>query len=516
MNNAEHDFVVPPFPSFPSVGRYVELGPVSEAITRIARSVMAREAISLIIGPPGTGKSLACSVLARNLSETHDIVQLGETSLGDSSALYRTLLYRLGVAIGDGRGTDLELMLHEHLTGSKRHVALIVDEAAALSSEVLEDIRRVTNIMRAGQPVISAIVVGGPKLDETLALPSMDSFVQRVSARCYLHALTSEETGQYIMGAIAACEASPEDTISKDAISAVYHASGGVPRLINQLMTEAIDCAAELNQSVISEKTVNQAWARLQQLPSPIVDEPVMNSTSVEFGELTDNLAIAETSPASHFDSALELAPLDHAIEVASAGSDEPACEEAPEPAAVIPVQPAADPVALFGAFDDEECLDIGMANNSQNASPPSDVEVESMLHCEIIGLSQFAADNTADREPSSSGAADSFSMNDGFVPVDVQKPSAAETPSAAEIESLDLDDAQAAKSTPSVVWYDEPEMEADSPADDSDLLWITEDVELERREPSLNRRVDSPESGDPPRLNIDYREMLEKMRRHG
>ncbi|OYP34459.1 ExeA family protein [Rhodopirellula sp. MGV] len=512
MNNAEHDFVVPPFPSFPSVGRYVDLGPVSEAIVRVARSVLAREAISLIIGPPGTGKSLACAVLARQLESTHDVVQLGETGLGDSSALYRMLLYRLGVAIGDNRGADLELMLHEHLSNRKRHVALIIDEAATLSSEVLEDIRRVTNIMRAGQPVVSAIVVGGPKLDETLALPSMDSFVQRVSARCYLHALTSEETGRYIMGAIEACEASPEDTISSTAISAIYHASGGVPRLVNQLMTEAIDCAAELDSSVIDEVMVNRAWARLQQLPSPMIDEPQMGSTvefessAIEFGELSELSAPRADKPSA----------------VAEVGfASEPDMIESQmidEPVAVEPAAPAPkplDPVALFGSFDEEEALDLGVGTSSHPASPASDVDLESMLHCEIIGLSQFAASNTAERE---SAAAD-VGRNETFETTQFDPEMQPEL-SLPEIEVAESDLASESVETsakgPSVVWYDEPEADTDPMNDDSDLLWITEDVDLERREPMINRRVDNGDGGEPPRLNIDYREMLEKMRRHG
>ncbi|WP_436715181.1 AAA family ATPase [Roseiconus lacunae] len=507
MNNAEQDFVVPPFPSFPSIGRYVDLGPVSEAIARIERSVVAREAISLIIGPPGTGKSLACGILARHLAETHDVVQLGETSLGDSSALYRMLLYRLGVAIGDGRGADLEIMLHEHLMQSKRHVALIVDEAAALSGDVLENIRRVTNIMRDGQPVVSAIVVGGPRLDETLSSPSMDPFVQRVSARCYLHALSAEETGQYITTAIAACEASPEETISREAISAVHHASGGVPRLINQLMTEAIDCAAELDQSVINETTINQAWARLQQLPSPIVEEPAMKSASIEFGELTENFSVAGDGLRDEFKS--EFAA--ESISRASAMESELEIAFEPESASVeqaAEVAPAADPATLFGSFDDEEQLDIGMENTVAASSPASDVDLESMLHCEIIGLSQYAADNTADRNAGQeesnaavSGAAATEPSDDGIA-------SAEDLASDADVPSV---------SAPNVVWYDESDADdTDRVNDDSDLLWITEDVELERRESIVNRRVDQATDADPPRLNIDYREMLEKMRRHG
>ena len=74
---------------------------------------------------------------------------------------------------------------------------------------------------------------------------------------------------------------------SDEAIAAAHHACSGVPRLLNQLLTQAIDCAEEADQSLIDERVIDVAWAQLQQLPSPMVDEPKIQieSTAVEFGE---------------------------------------------------------------------------------------------------------------------------------------------------------------------------------------------------------------------------------------
>ncbi|MEP4683342.1 MAG: AAA family ATPase, partial [Rhodopirellula bahusiensis] len=83
--------------------------------------------------------------------------------------------------------------------------------------------------------------------------------------------------------------------ITNEAIRAIHQACSGTPRLINQMMTAAIDCAASLNQSIIDNKIVDRAWATLQQLPSPMMDEPTIaepssEASNVEFGSLDDSM----------------------------------------------------------------------------------------------------------------------------------------------------------------------------------------------------------------------------------
>ncbi|WP_182865044.1 ExeA family protein [Rhodopirellula sp. JC639] len=512
MKNFEHDFVLPPFPAFPSANRFVSVGPVLETFSRVSRSILAREAISLVIGPPGTGKSLVCALLAKEFAATHDVIALGETPIPDETSFYRFLLHRLGVPLQTGKRDEFEWMIHERLCGNdaKPHGAvLIIDEAASLSADVLEAIRRLTNLMRDGQPMVSAVVAGGVKLDETLTAPSLEAFVQRVTARCYLHPLNGDEARQYIRQSIEVCGAPADETIADKAISAIYHATRGVPRLINQLMTEAIDCAAELNETLINEHTIDKAWASLQQLPSPMIDEPriEMESSVVEFGELSDPM------PITH--------PAETASEAAEAIIDadpQPECDSEEAPVTT-------DPATLFGEFDDEEKIEVGVAQAKPAPIAPVGTDLETMLHSQIVGLSQFVSENTASRytefdslavfeEPGMEPAAD-YHADDSAASIE----SAGTEPTA---ELADEAASEAVGDFPSVVWYDEPDAnDADeSPAgqDDTDLLWITEDIDVDRKgsKPAsavASHRVDQPSEHDAPKLSVDYREMLKKMR---
>ncbi|MEL6106316.1 MAG: AAA family ATPase [Planctomycetota bacterium] len=491
MKNSDNDFTMPPFPGFPSVSRYVPLGPVQETMERVSRSILGREAISLIIGPPGTGKSLVCGLIAKQFVESHDVVVLGETSISDEASFQRFLLHRLGVALETNRPQDLDLMLSQRLTGkdcNPNGLVLIVDEAASLSVDVLEAIRRTTNVMQNGQPMVTAVVAGNNKLDETLTTPSLESFVQRVAARCYLHPLNMAETKRYIHASIEACEADPMETISDEAIAAIHHACGGVPRLINQLMTEAIDCAADVGQTMIDEAIINRAWSSLQQLPGPMIDVPELgaHATEVEFGSLAPETH--EPSPQRHVE---EMSP--DSFEM----MDEATMRVEPESMAPPIAMPTPQPAMLFGEFDSEEEIDVRQSTGSP-MSPATDMDLESMLHSEIVSLSHFAAENTeAHPQP----------VADHVSPIDVS----GANPEIAPTKSTQGETPEAA------IWYDEAS-EDSVRVDDSDMLWITEDVDVEppaatAPPPPVAHRIDPPVP-DAPKLNVDYRELLEKMRK--
>ena len=382
---------------------------------RVSRSIDARESLSLVIGPPGTGKSLICGLLVDRYRESHDVVLLGETPIENSAAFQRHLLHHMGAdfeTIPDG---DLHLALVDRVrdaAGPANGLLIVVDEAQSLSDDVLESIRMATNITRDGEPRVCAVLCGGVKLEESLVTPAMEAFSQRVSSRCYLHAMNGEETRQYIHETIRACGAQPEATISDEAIAAVHHACSGVPRLINQLMTEAVDCAGEAEQELIDERMIECAWAQLQQLPSPVVEEPKisMNTTPIEFGELGElepasessehgDLPVESSSPESGCESASDCCDesvvcdsevtadpiaeqIENDIQIVSSDiecavetelnqsecfevaasaldSDQQAFSEEDQVANEQPVV-SVSPGAVFGEFDDEEELAIG------------------------------------------------------------------------------------------------------------------------------------------------------------
>jgi len=281
-----------PFSSVPVYERYLAIGSIEDARGRICRMIERGEGLGIVVGPPGTGKTLLCQRIAAQFRSSHLTVMLGDIRVTSRVGMLQQVMSSLGQA---HRGLDehaMEMLLVDCLTQGPqagRSLLLIIDEAQLLSIELLEEIRMLTNLIREGRQLVQTILVGGPKLEDPLADPQMESLSQRIIARCYLHPMNQAETCQYIRSMLAVTGLKIDD----DAIASVHHACGGVPRLINQLMNQSLDFASQQRKRTIDESCVQHAWADLQQLPSPVIEPRLKpHQSSIEFGELDD-----ESSP---------------------------------------------------------------------------------------------------------------------------------------------------------------------------------------------------------------------------
>jgi hypothetical protein len=184
-----------------------------------------------------------------------------------------------------------------------RRVVLLVDEADALPVRLLEELRALTNIAVDGLPLVSLVLAGGPILEERFADPQLDMFAQRIAARCYLATLSREETLQYVRSQVAAAGMKPERLFTEDALEAIHAATGGVPRMINQLGDQLVWMAEETGCAPLDATLVQQAWSDLQQLPAPWNTEShggvagAGNDGTIEFGDLDSmDVALLDTS----------------------------------------------------------------------------------------------------------------------------------------------------------------------------------------------------------------------------
>jgi len=137
-------------------------------------------------------------------------------------------------------------------------------------------------------------VAGGPALEDRFSHPKLDSFNQRVAARCYLEPLDREETAAYVRHQLHIAGAARE-IFTPEGLAAVYDATAGVPRLINQLCDHALLLASLGDKSTIAAAGVQESWADLQELPTPWAQQdrpeptPAESRGIVEFGSLEDD-----------------------------------------------------------------------------------------------------------------------------------------------------------------------------------------------------------------------------------
>lgn len=314
-----------PFLAAPRADRYFAAAPVENARQTLTRGIQRAEGPGLLIGPAGSGKSLICQLLAEQFADQFSVVQLSSTRLCTPRALLQNILFELGLPFRDLEEGELRLSLIDFLQRGEEcphGMLLLVDEANTLPLRLLEEIRMITNVVRDGVPRVRLVLAGGPQLEERFASPRLESLNQRISARCYLQSMTREETSQYVRHQIGLAGGDAQNLFSEDALRAVFNATDGIPRLVNQVCDHALMLAASTDQRSLTPAVIEDAWAELQQLPAPslVVDQRADASDQagdvIEFGSLDEDLdSMGDPEISLSDDELLSLAPNDEGLD---------------------------------------------------------------------------------------------------------------------------------------------------------------------------------------------------------
>jgi type II secretory pathway predicted ATPase ExeA len=348
-----------PFPPQPLVARYFPAAAIEDARRRLTRAIDRGDGPGLVVGGAGIGKSLLLQVLAAQFRERFDVVLLGCARVCTRRALLQAILFELGLPYRFRDEGQLRFSLLDHLLSSQQpptELLLLVDEAQSLSVTLLDELRVLTNLVHGGKSRIRLVIAGSLALEETFASPELESLSQRLAARCYLTAFSRDETAQFMRAQLAASRAAVDDVLRPEAWEAVFEATDGVPRLVNQLCDRAITVAVARNCSRIDRRVVQEAWADLQQLPSPWQSAVAATSEEpsvIEFG----GLAPVEREP-------VQEVSLQKTVEV---GAREPAAVQVSPSPISAPAQPpriVTDSKNPFSeAFDEEEVVIDGFAS---------------------------------------------------------------------------------------------------------------------------------------------------------
>jgi general secretion pathway protein A len=219
--------------------RFLYLGEThKEALSALIYGVMERKGFVLLTGEVGTGKTTVVHTLLETLDSSVKYIYLSNPTLPAEDFLFyvasglglRTQLSSKGLLL-----VQLEDFLQEFFR-RRQNVLLIVDEAQKLSSELLEEIRLLSNLETAEEKLINIFLVGQPELNRKLSQSICRPLLQRISIRYHIRPLDLQGTREYIerrltvAGAENACRIFPTSVIE-----AIYQYSEGYPRMINIL-----------------------------------------------------------------------------------------------------------------------------------------------------------------------------------------------------------------------------------------------------------------------------------------
>ena len=393
-----HSAAPRPFVTAPDPGRYFPASAIEEARQRVGRSIQRGEGPALVIGATGLGKTMLLQVLAQQFREQLRPVILTGGQLCTRRALLQMILFQLDLPYREMDESELRLALLGFLqyqgSAEARRILLLVDEADALPPRLLEELRVLTNLAEGGQLLVNLVLAGSSKLEEQFADPKLDLFSQRVSARCYLSAFGREETFQYVRAQVAATGSDPNTLFTEDGLEAMFAATDGVPRLVNQLGDQLLWMSDETGYSPLDSSIVQQAWSELQQLPAPwnTQDSEPLGSP-VEYGELDSHDADFEVECFSEEPDEIDDMPA--SIPLYSAQTD-PA-----EEVVLDALSPGISPGISSGSYDATEqlldqlsAMDCGLAKietlEDSTAAPARNPFAETFDSEEVV-LDQYA-----------------------------------------------------------------------------------------------------------------------------
>ncbi len=211
-------------------------------MTLLDYSVAAQAGFVVISGEVGAGKT---TIVRRFLKNVDSSIVIGAINNPSPSMgrLFEWIAFAFDIKAPSGADDTtlynavVEFLLAQYAQG--KHAILVVDEAQNLSAATLEELRMLSNVNNEGDMLLQIVLVGQPELLHTLKRPELRQFVQRITMHCHLDPLTPAETAAYIRYRLGLVGGSP-DLFDDEACAAVYHFTGGVPRLINLLCDQSL------------------------------------------------------------------------------------------------------------------------------------------------------------------------------------------------------------------------------------------------------------------------------------
>jgi general secretion pathway protein A len=241
-----------------------------EALAHLLYGVGGGGGFVLLTGEIGAGKTTVCRCFLEQIPRRCNVAYIFNPKLNAAELLQAICdEFRIPVAPDASGQASMkahvdalnEYLLKTHAVGQNN--VLIIDEAQNLSTEVLEQLRLLTNLETSERKLLQIILIGQPELRQMLAQPELEQLAQRVIARFHLDALSEDETAQYIQHRLATAGLRRGTLFDGKAVRRIHQITKGVPRRINLLCDRALLGAFAESKARVDRAIVDKAAAEV-------------------------------------------------------------------------------------------------------------------------------------------------------------------------------------------------------------------------------------------------------------
>ena len=214
--------------------------------------------IGVFTARPGMGKSFSLRCFKNNLNPNLYRMEYICLSTISVAEFYKQFCAILGVSDKGGKTGMFKAIQEQiyYLYKEKRQPLLVaLDEAQSLSTGILNDIKMLMNYGYDSVNCFTLILCGESHLNNILQKPVHEALRQRITVHYNYSGLTDNEIASYVLHKLD-CAGGSRTIIEENALGAIHGYCQGNPRLIDNLMTDALTLGAQMDKKSIDSDVI--------------------------------------------------------------------------------------------------------------------------------------------------------------------------------------------------------------------------------------------------------------------
>jgi MSHA biogenesis protein MshM len=266
-------FNQPPFRITPDTNMFYPGGNRGAILDALVYAIQNGEGIVKVVGEVGSGKTMLCRMLEKELPDNIEVVYLVNPRISPENTLH-AIAFELKLDVkSDTSRFEVMNKLQQYLLqkhSENFQVVVFVEEAQSMPIATLEEIRLLTNLETQQSKLLQIVLFGQPELDEMIAQVEIRQLKERITYSFDLTPFKTNDIREYLNTRIRVCGYRSGELFDSAAIKKIEKYSQGLLRRINIIADKSLLAAYADNARQVSVKHTKLAARDSEFITKPV------------------------------------------------------------------------------------------------------------------------------------------------------------------------------------------------------------------------------------------------------